>query len=81
MKEKEDNGINTSNSNYVTNTGNCTKRRKIMEILLLTLILGVVGWIKFDIRDINKDIKTIHSNHLYHIEKDMAVIKEKLKDK
>ena len=48
MKEDEDNGINTSNSNYVTNTGNCIKRRKIMEYIILIAILGFIAYKKWD---------------------------------
>lgn len=40
-------------------------------------------WMYFMHRDVKKnsdDINTIKNNHLHHIEKDMAVLKEKVKD-
>lgn len=46
-------------------------------------IAMLLVWMYFMHRDVKKnseDIATIKDNHLFHIEKDMAVLKEKVKD-
>lgn len=44
------------------------------------MLLVWMYFIHRDVKSNSDDINTIKNNHLYHIEKDIAVLKEKSKD-